>query len=66
MNKTIERAKRMARETGATCYVAEIDEPGDFDDRRIIACDDSYVCSGEFEAFNGRVLLEVGPSGDVY
>lgn len=65
IERRIDQAIRKAKETGRSVCVCSIEDGGEFGERSIVLYYEKDL-DGEFEAFDGRVLYEVSPSGDVY
>ena len=62
--QAIAKARRIARETGRTMAVIEMDT---FDNARAIrVVDNDYTHTDEYQAFDGVLIAEVYPCGDVY
>lgn len=58
----LDRAKRLARDSGESTYVCE----GDVEDRREqFVSTGAYIGTDEFVAFDCRILAEVHPDGEV-
>lgn len=62
--QAIAKARRIARDTGRTMAVIEIDST--YESRRVFVVDNEYTHDPEFEAFDGVLIAEVYPDGDVY
>lgn len=62
--QAIAKARRIARETGRTMAVIEIDSA--YDSRAVRVVDNDYTHTAEYEAFDGVLIAEVYPCGDVY
>ena len=62
--QAIAKARRIARETGRTMAVIEIDAA--YDSRIIRVVDNDYTHTDEYQAFDGVLIAEVYPCGDVY
>lgn len=62
MEKKVQQAIRKAQETGRTHYVIDIDG-GEF--RRLSICDDDYLDTGEYVAFDGRIVATCHANGEV-
>lgn len=62
--QAIAKARRIARETGRTMAVIEMDT---FDNARATrVVDNDYTHTDEYQAFDGVLIAEVYPCGDVY
>ena len=55
----LETAEHRANKTGRTSFVVDMD-CGD-DERQILILEESEIDSDEFQAFDGRILLEIEP-----
>lgn len=62
--QAIAKARRLARETGRTMAVIEMDAA--YDSRIIRVVDNDYTHTDEYQAFDGVLIAEVYPCGDVY
>ena len=62
--QAIAKARRIARETGRTMAVIEMDAA--YDSRIIRVVDNDYTHTDEYQAFDGVLIAEVYPCGDVY
>jgi hypothetical protein len=62
--QAIEKAKRLAREKGYPFAVIEIDSS--YDSRRVVVCPNDYTYTAEYEAFDGVLIAECHPDGDVW
>lgn len=58
----IEKARRIAQETGRTMAVVELDAA--YDSRIIRVVDNDYTYTAEYEAFAGVLIAEVYPPDD--